>query len=256
MKRAEFLQIGFGGFATLAFASCRKETLDPKAPVKVKTLAPYDANGTPSNVFYVQPTADELVYVNKNVKERQDVRTANPSWYSEQPLISNITNNTAHVFLQNIYSGVTGIPSTLMFYTYAGNNAPKTVAEIKDYTVVFPHTGAGSGLKEGAAVDLGSFRSNTRIGLVLVQNGWDIEKGQIRDLSNPKAVKLFLDDSLNENQAKQVLSRNNGNWQYNFFEDEKEGHPDNDHDYNELVVRLNCNVEFPFQAFPGQIITH
>ncbi|MEA3443502.1 MAG: LruC domain-containing protein, partial [Bacteroidota bacterium] len=81
----------------------------------------------------------------------------------------------AEVWVTFVHEGA-GWTNALGYYTYTEGNAPATVLDITDLTLIFPNTsfaGSGGGLYAGDKVYLGTFAANTVIEWFQVAQGWN-----------------------------------------------------------------------------------
>lgn len=141
----------------------------------------YSWSGVPNNLT----TPDNLDPafmddVNASLPERAPVPNYNPHYLADGAPTELKMSASGDVWVTFIHEGA-GYKNVLGYYTYTAGNKPAEVKDIKDIHIVFPNFsayGSGGGLHAGDKVYLGNFPSHTRIGWVIIQNGW--RNGQIK----------------------------------------------------------------------------
>lgn len=146
----------------------------------------YDAQGIPNNISALpRKTYPDSFWNNLSqaLPERVDIRqNVNAAGYITEDEGANITlQESGEVFLTFLHEGA-GYKNSVGFFTYDPNNPPQTKEEVIE-KVVFPNSsfynsgGGPNGLRNGDTVKLGDFNAGTKIGFVVVSNGWDSTQG-------------------------------------------------------------------------------
>ncbi len=148
----------------------------------------------------------------------------------------------AEVWVTFVQEGA-GYRNTLGFYTYTEGTAENKPADA-DITIIFPNVSAqnsGGGLLAGNKVKLGSFEPGTRIGWVLIANGWNgstVGSGNWKVFSN-SAFNPETDAAL---QAHSVLLKDTLNDRILLgFEDILRDRNDCDNDFNDAIFYVTAN---------------
>ena len=142
--------------------------------------ASYNSTGVPSNL---EPGLDYissslLQYINASLPESMPVPTYHPSYLADGKKTTLDIIELADVWLTFVHEGA-GWRNSIGYYVYPTNAPPKSIADIKKVTILFPNAslvGSGGGLKSGNKVKIGRFEAGTSIGLVLFGNGWNGDK--------------------------------------------------------------------------------
>ena len=180
------------------FVSCKKEDPVVTRPVEFTStsydsLGTYDANGKPSYLLppdVVSPSM--LSFISNTLPDKVDLRESNPELLTTKAIADIAIPVQADVFITFVSQGA-GYNNTFAFYTYPTNQPPKTTADIKTITYVFPNSGAGTPLAQGDKVKLGRFNAGTSVGFVLLPVAFNFTTHMI----NTKAVHFCSNDVLN-----------------------------------------------------------
>ncbi|RYE26872.1 MAG: DUF4114 domain-containing protein [Sphingobacteriaceae bacterium] len=231
--------------ALLILGACKKDKVAPSSvPVQFTAttysfLGNYDTNGKPTDYLLTKDviSANLTSYLNTTLPERTDLRKSNPDLLTTKSIADITMTQKSDVFITFVNQG-TGVNDAIAFYTYPTGSAPKTAADIKNITYIFPLAGTGTSLTAGDKVKIGTFGVGTSIGFVLLQNGWDpVKKTVVND-----AVHFCSNDALNPevdpNLKKHAVLINYTpeNKVLIGFEDLDRTTANCDHDFNDIVV--------------------
>jgi hypothetical protein len=183
------------------FSSCQKDK--PAAPavtVPVKfnsttytSLGPFDSNGKPDNMETPDViSAGLLNYLHTMLPEHVNLETTHPELLATTAIGDIIVTAKTQLEITFVSEGAL-YANAIAFYTYPTNNPPKTSADIKVITYIFPKAGASTTLVAGDKVNIGTFNAGTSVGFVLMKNAWD---PTIKNL-NTNVVHYCSDDILN-----------------------------------------------------------
>lgn len=181
--------------------SCKKDKPAPPAvtvPVKFtsttyNSLGPFDSNGKPVNMETPDVISDGLLnYLHTMLPERVNLETTHPELLSTTAIGDIIITAKTRLDVTFVSEGAL-YANAIAFYTYQTNNPPKSAADIKVITYIFPNAGANTTLVAGDKVNIGTFNAGTSVGFVLMKNAWD---PAIKNL-NTDVVHYCSDDVLN-----------------------------------------------------------
>jgi LruC domain-containing protein len=149
----------------------------PNATVKINYIGTYNTNGVPNYLLAKSDVInkDFLTDVNNALPENMPVPTYHPEYLLGNSQHNLVILDKAEVWITFVSEGA-GYKNVLAYYTYDRDFPPKTAADIKECSVIFPNAsfaGSGGGLYSGNKVSLGVFEKNTVIGWVLLRNGWN-----------------------------------------------------------------------------------
>lgn len=223
----------------VVLVACKKEVSKPVSfsSTDYEALAPYDAQGKPSNLLKDNISADLLTFINQTLPPGQDLRTSNPGLLNNNSTSDISITQRSSVYLTYVSNGA-GMNDVIGFYTYPTGNPPSSPKDIKKIIYAFPSAGNGTPLTAGDKVNLGTFDPGTTIGFVLLQHAWDPVTKQI----NNKAVHFCYNDALNPEVdpklKKHVVLVNYPaeNKILIGFEDLDRTKPECDHDFNDVVL--------------------
>jgi Tfp pilus assembly protein FimT len=112
--------------------------------------------------------------ISKNLPENKPVPQYHPDFISQKSETDVVLVKQSEVWVTFVHEEA-GFTNVLGFYTYDSQNPPKSVADIKNPTIIFPNVSyenSGGGLKAGTKVKIGKFEAGTSIGWFLIANGW------------------------------------------------------------------------------------
>jgi hypothetical protein len=182
--------------SVLLISACQKEIktkLVEFPDTEYNILAPYDsATGLPKTLEKQPVTADLLAFIQKTLRDGQDLRQTNPGLLSSNTTTDLRITQRSTVTITYLTSS-TRHGNAIAFYTYPTATPPKNPKEIKSITYVLPSTGAYTKLEPGSTVTIGMFEPGTSIGLVLLKDAWQAQSGSL----NNKAVHYCYNDALN-----------------------------------------------------------
>ena len=238
-------------FAVLIFSSCQKE-LSFEAPIITEveptktnylTLGTWDEWGKPTYLFSKDVISSDLnSFITSTLPERSDLASSHPELLSPLANADIAITRSSDVYITYIHQGA-GMTNTIAFYTYPTNRPPLKATDIKTITYIFPNAGNGSTLEGGDKVKIGRFNTNTSIGFVLLQGGWN---STTKELEN-KVVHFYSTDILNPEPdpslKKHVVSINYApeNKVLMGFEDLDRTRNDCDHDFNDVMFYVTIN---------------
>jgi LruC domain-containing protein len=212
----------------------------------IAQLGTWDNQGKPN--YLIQPdiiSAQLLKNINLSLPERSDVRTHNPDILNDKYARELFLNEDAEVWITYVHTGA-GYRNAIGYYWYKKGEQPKTAADIKNKTIIFPNIQAGV-LTSGDKVKLegpldGAFEKDTYIGWFLIADGW-----RNGSLTSGRWT-LYADKDLNS-QIKQKDLRDHMVFLYDAsdrillmgWEDIKRDESGCDHDFNDVVFYASWN---------------
>ncbi len=135
-----------------------------------------NADGVPSYLVGRDVIPQSLLDdINESLPERRSVPLLNPQFLAHGTETNIVLTQSADVWVTFVAEGAAW-RNSLGYYTYPVGQAPQSVDDIEELTVIFPNAsmaGSGGGLQPGDKVFLGSFPANTVVGWFLVANGWN-----------------------------------------------------------------------------------
>lgn len=211
-----------------------------------QTLGTWASNGRPSYLLEPDKISNQLLKnINTSLPERHDVRNSNPKVLDEKYERELFVNELAEVWVTYVHTGGS-YRNTIGYYYYKKGEAPKTAADIKNKTIVFPNAQSGV-LSSGAKVKLegpvdGAFEKDTYIGWFLISNGW--QGGQV---TGGNGV-FYADRNLNTANGKESL-RDQMVFLYDAtdqlllmgWEDIRRDYSNCDHDFNDVMFYATWN---------------
>jgi hypothetical protein len=161
------------------------------AEAQFRYLGTYNGLGVPN---YLEPVNDVvptafLDNIAASLPERYPVPTYHPQYITAGTETDISLTAEADVWVTFVSDGA-GYRNVLGFYTYTGT-APTTRPADSNVTIIFPNvsaSGSGGGLITGNKVRLGTFTAGTKIGWVLIANGYNgttVTQGNWKLYSNP-----------------------------------------------------------------------
>lgn len=140
------------------------------------TLGSWKSNGKPEYLIEADKISEQLLKnINSSLPERKDIRSSNPEALNEKYKRELFVSEDAEVWVTYVHTGGS-YRNAIGYYYYKEGEAPKTAADIKNKTIIFPNAQAGV-LSPGDKVKLvgpkdGAFEKDTYIGWFLISNGW------------------------------------------------------------------------------------
>ena len=185
----------------LFILSCKKEAESEDAlskPVIFSSTAyenacSWDAFGKPDCLLARDNISPELIeFTNNTLQEGKDLRYTNPGLLSSTATADLQITQSSDVFITFLTQG-TSQKNSFGYYTFPTSQPPKSAADIKKITYVFPSVGYGTPLQPGDKVKIGRFDPGTSIGFVLLKDAWD----PVTKIPNNGAVHFCSNDVLN-----------------------------------------------------------
>lgn len=239
-----FVATGFGGFKILEVVPYSPEDAD------YLTLGTWTDTGVPEYLEDNQmEISDELLAkIHATVPERQSLPETHPEFLNGLDTTLKLTV-ASEVRLSFISEGA-GYKNVLGYYYYDADNAPTSVDDLNNMTVVFPNcsaVGSGGDLEIGDTVQLKTydggtmFPANTVIGFFLISNGWShnhVTNGYYTQYSNP-------DWNVNQPQFFQqnVVFHDPDNLNMNVLVFEDIRLPGGDKDFNDAIFGIQTTPE-------------
>ncbi len=163
--------------------------------VKFYYLGQYNNLGVPDYLEAKNDVIDQtfLNEINTALPEKKPVPSFNPNYITQSSETNIILSSQTDIWITYITEGA-GFTNALGFYTYPVSNPPKSVADIKNHTIIFPNVSndkSGGGLVSGNKVFLQNFKANTAIGWFVVVDAFKDGK-----LTQGKYI-VYSDASLN-----------------------------------------------------------
>lgn len=214
-------------------------------PFTVNTLGTYDASGRPN---YLVPVGDKidaalLARINASLPESKNLTITNPGYIDSNDKSIEVTDN-ADVWITFISEGA-GYQNTLGYYVYDKTSPPKSVADVKNVTLIFPNCsfpGSGGNLKTGDKVYLGTFKPGQMIGWILFSNGFQngaVTPGYWTLYSNQALNSIISNASLRQQN---VLLNDPGYGRAILgFEDIRRDNAGCDNDFNDVLFSITAN---------------
>ncbi|MBX7240115.1 MAG: DUF4114 domain-containing protein [Bacteroidia bacterium] len=209
-------------------------------------LSPYNAQGVPLNILTDSVDAQLLANIQASLPENYPVPTYHPEYLASGIDTDLLLTDSASVWVTFVEEGA-GYRNVLGFYTYTGTPSPTPPSQ-QDITIIFPNVSkvnSGGGLTTGNQMFLGTFPAGTKIGWVLIANGFNINTGNVTNgnwilYSNPdynpesdsllRIHNVLLYDSLTQ---KLVLG----------FEDIRRDYGNCDQDFNDALFYVTTNPD-------------
>ncbi len=232
------------------FASCKKEKPPVTIPVKFtattyQTLGAADNTGKPLKMDTPDVVSDSLLtYIHTTLPEHINLATSRPDLLSSTSIGDIAITQKSEIDITYVSDG-TGNSDAIAFYTYPTNSPPASAADIKVITYIFPNAGAGTTLKAGDKVNIGTFDVGTSVGFVLLQNAFNMTTGTL----NNDAVHFCSNDVLNPevDPAKKkhtvLLNYPAENKTLIGFEDLNRTDPWCDNDFNDVVIYASWKLK-------------
>lgn len=212
----------------------------------IAQLGTWNNQGKPDYLTQPDIISYQLLHnTNLSLPERSDVRTHNPDILNDKYSRELFLNEDAEVWITYVHTGA-GYRNAIGYYWYKKGEQPKTAADIKNKTIIFPNIQAGV-LTSGDKVKLegplnGAFEKDTYIGWFLIADGWKNET-----LTAGRWT-LYADKDLNSD-IKQKDLREHMVFLYDAserillmgWEDIKRDESGCDHDFNDVVFYASWN---------------
>lgn len=206
---------------------------------KLHTLGGWDNKGRPNYLLSekIPISGETLNTINKVIPEER------PTAEIENYLIEGDIHVTekAHV---NIYlvSTTTGAKSAFGYYCYPTANPPKSVSEVKDITLIFPHAiVSNQSIQRGEGISLHYYEDGVNKGTEFpagVSIGWVIYNGAFsKNLADYNGQPVFSTSTLNAKGQKYMASFHINGFVILGFED----WPNQKRDYNDLVFHVESD---------------
>ena len=223
-------------------------------PYTINYIGTWDNVGRPN---YLEPVGDVidaalLSRINASLPEYKKLPVSNPDYITASDKSIEITAN-ADVWVTFISEGA-GYLNALGYYSYDKNSPPKTAADLKNVTVIFPNasfSGSGGNLRSGDKVHLGVFAPGQMIGWVLFSNGFagkTVNPGSWT-LYSTQALNSFIADPLLRQQN--VLLNDPGFGRTILaFEDIRRDNGSCDQDFNDVIFSVTSNPITAINTLP------
>jgi len=214
-------------------------------PFTLNYLGTWGSVGTPN---YLVPGGDVidaalLSRINASLPETKNLTITNPSYITSEDKSIEITDN-ADVWITFISEGA-GYLNSLGYYAYDKTSPPKTVADLKNVTVIFPNCsfpGSGGNLHSGDKVYLGKFKPGQMIGWILFSNGFSnnqVTSGNWMLYSNQALNSFIANPALHQQN---VLLNDPGFGRTILgFEDIRRDNGNCDNDFNDVLFSITAN---------------
>lgn len=211
----------------------------------INYLGTYDGSGRPN---YLEKTGDVidaglLSRINASLPESKNLTVTNPGYITADDKSIEVVDN-ADVWITFISEGA-GYQNVLGYYTYDKVSPPKTVADVKNITIIFPNCsfpGSGGNLKSGDKVYLGKFKPGQMIGWVLFSNGFvngSVTAGSWTLYSNQVLNSMISNANLRQQN---VLLNDPGYGRAILgFEDIRRDNGSCDNDFNDVLFSVTAN---------------
>ncbi|MFD1255836.1 LruC domain-containing protein [Mucilaginibacter terrae] len=192
---------------------------------------------TPDNI-----DASLLSFVNASLPESKPLTTTHPEYLNTSTVPNLNVTATSDVWITFVSEGA-GFMNSLAYYTYKTGDAPTSVSDVADATLIFPNAsalGAGGGLKSGDKVNIGRFNAGTSIGFVLIQNAWN-GSGVLTGNTKFYSDQRLNPESVTSKKKHTILLYDDIHKLFLLgFEDiDREG--SSDQDFNDLVIYASAN---------------
>lgn len=143
-------------------------------------LSPFNSQGVPLNVLLDTVNTQLIANISTSLPESYPVPTYHPEYLASGVSTEVELLDTASVWVTYVNEGA-GYKNVLGFYTYTGSPSATAPSDAQ-VTIIFPNvsnTGSGGGLVQGNKMYLGSFPAGTKIGWVLIANGFNMATGLV-----------------------------------------------------------------------------
>ncbi|WP_295792949.1 LruC domain-containing protein [Mucilaginibacter sp.] len=207
-------------------------------------MGPYDSSGVPKDLVPASDviTADLLTFLNASLPETVDVRKIHPQYLQSSATADLNIVKDGDVWITFVSEGA-GYLNSLGYYTYPTNSPPKSAADIKVVTYIFPNAslpGSGGNLRPGNKIKLGKFSAGTSIGFVLFANAWNGKE------VNSDATKFYSTTACNpetkaELKKHTVLLYAEKQKLYMIGFDDQNRESGSDNDFNDVVFYATSN---------------
>ena len=184
------------------FMSCKKEVAEPEGPATkpvsfsasaYENACSWDSTGKPDCLLARDNISHALLgFATGTLQEGKDLRYTHPELLSSTAIGDIQITQSSDVFITFLIQG-TSQKNAFAYYTFPTSQPPKSAADIKKITYVFPSVGFGTPLQPGDKVQIGRFDPGTSIGFVLLQDAWD----PFTRKPNNEAVHFCTNDVLN-----------------------------------------------------------
>lgn len=222
-------------------ANTRVETV-----ADLQKLGTWNAEGRPNYLETPDKISAQLLKnVNASLPERADVRKHSPEFLNQKYSRELHLNEDAEVWITYVHTGA-GYRNVIGYYWYKDGEKPKTAAEIKNRTVIYPNIQAGV-LASGDKVKLrgpmdGAFEKGTNIGWFLIADGWRnsaITAGRWTLYADPDLNTIVKEPALRDHMV--FLYDATDRVLLMGWEDIKRDESGCDHDFNDVVFYASWN---------------
>lgn len=210
---------------------------------------PFDKSGRPTNL--VSPSdkisSTLLSFINASLPEFTKVPTVHPEYLSSTVANDIRIVKSADLWVTFVSEGA-GYFNSLGYYTYPTSTPPTSQEDIKIIKIIFPNAslaGSGGAMVSGDKLYLGRFEPGTSVGFVLLQDGFNENKGKVEE----KANKWYTSDFLNEAESKESMKRHAVQLYDDVnklfltgFEDLTRSFGGSDEDFNDLVFYTSASL--------------
>ncbi|HEY8658052.1 MAG TPA: DUF4114 domain-containing protein [Hanamia sp.] len=217
--------------------ACQK----PHNGTSYQTLGTFNSSGLPNNLLKDTISPTFLSFVDSILPNGQDLRISHPEFFNNVAIGDIVITQPSDVYITFVH-GVSGFTNAIAYYTYTTYQPPTSAADLKLITYAFPNAGLYTSLLPGDKVNIGKFSAGTSVGIVLMQNSWDLSTHAL----NNNVARFFTTDALNPetdpNLKKHAILINYApeNKLLIGFEDTDRSSTLCDNDFNDVV--LYCTV--------------
>lgn len=192
-------------------------------------------------------TASFLSDVNYAFPERSRVQDRHPEYIQQGSAEEILLADSAEVWVTFLHEGA-GYRNTFGYYLIPPGGSVSTAAKL-DKRVIFPNaslSGSGGGLVAGDRIRLGNFRAGSRIGFLVIADGWNGTR--VDTVGKPT---YYSRSTLNPETDPELRKHVAMLWHAGTdrvvmgFEDLNRGTAGCDHDFNDVLFTVSWN---PFRA--------
>lgn len=172
----------------LMFNACQK----PHNGTSYQILGTYNSSGLPDYLLKDTITPALFSFVDSSLPNGHNLTNSNPEFFNNSAIADIVITQPSDVYITFVH-GVSGFTNSVAFYTYPTNQPPTSAADLKLITYAFPNAGLYTALIPGDKVNLGKFSAGNTVGIVLMQNSWNLNTHTL----NSSVARFFTTDALN-----------------------------------------------------------